>query len=126
MPTYAYACASTDCRHEFYKVLTIGERHHPQPCPVCQGVTHQAMTTPNFVLQGDGWAGKNIRIQGQMAAKNRRLDAKSRDMPTGQRLVPNVGGEEVESWTEAKRLAASKGMDTTSYERRARQEGEAV
>lgn len=122
MPRYAFACVSTTCRHEFDKVLSFGEHNHPQACPVCQGETHRAMTTPNFVLQGDGWPGKNIRIQGQMTQKNRRLDAKSRDLPVGQRLVPNVDGEETESWAEAKKLAASKGKETSSYDRQVRQE----
>ena len=122
MPLYAYSCADTACKHNFEKWLSFSEHNYPQTCPVCQGDAARAMTTPNFILQGDGWAGKNIRIQGQMALKNRRLDSKARDMPTGQKLVPNVDGEETDSWTDAKKLAASKGKETTSYDKQVRQE----
>jgi len=121
MPTYGFKCDS--CHHEFERVLRLTDYTNPQVCPECQGGTKRTMASPSFVLAGDGWPGKNIRIQGQMADKNRRLDAKSRDIPVGQRMVPNVGGEEVDSWAEAQRLAASKGKDTSSYESQIRQEG---
>lgn len=121
MPIYAYRCEP--CDHEFDKVLRLYEYNQPQTCPTCEGSdTKRLLTTPGFVLQGDGWPGKNIRIQGQMTAKNRRLNSKSKDMPVGHTLVPNVDGEEVGSWADAKKLAADKGKDTTSYDRQVRQE----
>jgi len=54
-----------------------------------------------------------------MAEKNRKLKAKEeqmkRDAP-GMRLAPNVEGERVDTWSEAKRLAESKGKDGSSYD----------
>ena len=58
-----------------------------------------------------------------MERKNKVLDQKQNEkkrmMPT---LAPNVDGERVESWTEAKKLAQSKGKETTSYDAHIRKE----
>jgi hypothetical protein len=60
-----------------------------------------------------------------MAEKNRRLDQKQaerkREAP-GVRLAPNVEGERVGSWSEAKKLAESKGKDGSTYEPMIRKE----
>lgn len=95
-------------------MLSLSDRNSPQTC-VCGELREMVVSLPSFVMLGDGWSGKNIKIRGQMAEKNRRLDAKSRDLPS-QRLVPNVDGEETDTWSDAKRLAASKGKDTTGYD----------
>ena len=54
-----------------------------------------------------------------------RLDAKQRerrnDAPTAT-LAPNVDGERVGSWSDAAKLAKSKGKDASGYEARARKE----
>lgn len=119
MPTYAYTCPK--CSDHFDRVLSMSERDLPQTC-ACGDVAYKVVGSgPSFVTKGDGWTGKNIKIQGQMLNKNRRLSGKSRDLPQ-QHLVPNVGGEEVGSWLEAKHLAASKGKDTTGYDQMIRKE----
>ena len=118
MPTYAYTCPN--CHASFEKSIPIADRDAPQEC-ICGGTATKTLTPLNFVLKGDGWPGKNIKIRGQMAAKNQRLASKERDLPT-QRLVPNVGGEETDTWSEAKQLAASKGKDTTGYDTQIRKE----
>lgn len=118
MPTYVYRCE--DCEGKFERFLRLKDRKDPQPCEHCKSSnTHTIITSCNFVLKGDGWPGKNYRINNQMAEKNRRLDIKQeerkRDAP-GMTLAPNVGGERVDSWSEAQKLAASKGKNTQSYE----------
>jgi hypothetical protein len=78
-----------------------------------------------FVLRGDGWTGKNLKIKGQMARRRAKLAGKEREIKNdgpGVRLAPNVGGERVDSWAEAKRLAKSKGKDTSSYDGMVRKE----
>jgi hypothetical protein len=71
-----------------------------------------------FVLKGDDWPGKNLKIQGQMKKKNevlgRKQAEKQREAP-GVKLVPNVEGERTSTWTEAQALAASKGKNAESY-----------
>lgn len=124
MPTYVYKCQP--CGHDFQKILRISQSEAVQDCPECgSGETEKQIQPVGFVLQGDGFPGKNLRIKEQMRTKNKRLTAKSRerrhDAP-GLRLAPNVGGERVDSWDEAKKLAASQGKDVQSYEPKAREE----
>ena len=92
----------------------MSNRNDKQTCE-CGSDSKMMVSVPEFVLKGDGWTGKNIKVKGQMETKNHRLSEKSRDLPT-QRLVPNVGGEEVDSWSEAKKLASSMGKDTSGYD----------
>ena len=91
----------------------------PQPCPECGAKNVKLfLPTRNFILKGDGWAGKNHRINQQMRAKNKKLDARTaemkRDAPSVT-LAPNVDGERVDSWSDAQKLAKSKGKSTESY-----------
>jgi len=113
MPTYIYACPR--CGGRFDRSMPLSDRNHPQICNCGEVAKKIIGEGPSFIAKGDGWVGKNIRIQGQMEDKNRHLSNKSRDLPSS-RLVPNVGGEEVSSWGEAKRLAASSGKDISGYE----------
>ena len=123
MPTYTYSC--TSCEDDFEMVRPMSESSDPQTCPECGGVGKRTLTTTNFVLKGDDWPGKNIKIAGQMATKNRRVSAKQetrkREQP-GIKLVPNVEGERVENWSEARKLAASKGKNTESFNPKVREE----
>lgn len=122
MPIYSYKCA--ECDTTFDKVLSRAERSTPQTC-VCGGTAKQVVGNVGFVMKGDGWVGKNVKIKEQMATKNAKLDQRGREKlreAPGVRLVPNVGGERVESWEEAKRLAKSQGLSTDSYDQKIQQE----
>ena len=118
MPTYEYRCET--CTHEFERLLRMSQCDEPQACPECDTTPAKKLISfgSGFILSGDGWAGKNIRVAGQMATKNRRLDTKQnemkRDAPSAT-LTPNVNGEQVGSWAEAQKLAASKGKDASTY-----------
>ena len=125
MPTYSYQCG--ECELYFDKILPISRYKEPQKCPECDaGPAKKLVTKPNFILRGDGWAGKNNRIAGQMRKKNQRLDAKQSERRKsgsgGVRLAPNVDGERVGSWSEASKLARSKGKDSSGYDRMAAKE----
>jgi len=85
------------------------------------------MSLTNFVLRGDGWPGKAGKIKDQMRKKNERLDRKQavrakEDSSMSSRLVPNVEGERVNSWSDAQKMAASQGKSTKSYEPYVRKE----
>ena len=122
MPTYSYKCS--ECGETFDKSAPRSQYAAPQECS-CGGEAKRVVGDVGFVLKGDGWVGKNQKIKGQMAWKNKRLDQKSRerrhDAP-GVRLAPNVNGERVDSWDEAAKLAKSKGLASETYETKARQE----
>lgn len=124
MAIYEYQCGTCDA--EFEKILPMSQSDVPQDCPECgKGPAKRRITGGmGFILKGDGWEGKNIKIAGQMQRKNavltKKQEEKSRD--AGIRLVPNVGGEKVDSWSEAGRMASSQGKDASGYEDRARTE----
>ena len=104
---YTYECQSCEETHDA-RVL-IADRDNPRACPHCGGeTTRRTVYEPRFNLAGDDWPSKNERVVGQMAAKNTRLKGKEEEMKRdapGVKLAPNVGGERVESWSEAQRLA---------------------
>lgn len=118
MPTYEYQCQ--DCGAQFERILRLKEYKVPQVCGECHSdKTVKIITTCNFVLKGDGWPGKAMRVNAQMTEKHKILDRKQdimkRESP-GMRLAPNVNGEITDSWKDAQKLAASQGKDTQSYE----------
>lgn len=118
MAYYLYRCSN--CEHEYQLSVPMADYKKEQPCPEC-GTSNKKVFQPtrNFILKGDGWAGKNNRIKNQMREKNKKLDARTaemkRDAPNVA-LAPNVDGERVDSWAEAQKLAKSKGKSTESYE----------
>jgi len=118
MAIYVFECGA--CEERFEVTLRIADRNLPQSCPDCASEnTKRIIVDVGFILKGDDWPGKNIRIDGQMRTKNKKLkvkeDEQKKDAPLA-KLVPNVEGEEAESWSDAKNMAASKGKDTSSYE----------
>ena len=126
MTTYPYECQS--CGHHFEIQMRMSEYDTKMkpPCPECGSVDVLRILTPPMInFSGDGWTGKNNRIAGQMREKNKRLASKEREMKGDgmiPQLAPNVGGERVDSWSEAAKLAKSKGKDTSGYESYARKE----
>lgn len=125
MPTYTYKCSG--CGNEFERILRIVEFDDPQVCECgCEEPAKRIIAAPvGFILRGDGWTGKNIRVKGQMTKRRQSLAGKEHERKMdgpGVRLAPNVGGERVDSWSEAKRLAKSKGKDTSSYDAKIREE----
>lgn len=122
MPSYTFQC--TSCERQYNKFLAISQHSQPQPCPFCQSAGERVLKPMSFNLKGDDWAGKTITVLDERKRKNAYLDSKQdayrRDCPTS--LVPNVGGEIVDTWADAKQLAKEKGIDSTSYEARAVEE----
>lgn len=124
MPVYEYRCKY--CMHNFDELLTFSGAKEPQECPQCESLdTERIISKPQVIFKGDGWADKNAKIKKQMARKNSRLDRKQnemkRDAPSVT-LAPNVDGERVDTWSEASKLAKSKGKDTQGYDKKAREE----
>lgn len=119
MPMYNYKCSK--CESDYSLRVCITEYKVPQPCPEC-GTENPKLFEPcvNHIFAGDGWSTKNERIKNQMRKKNEKLDARQnemkRDTKVGGRLTPNVDGERVDSWSEAAKLAKSKGKNTDSYQ----------
>jgi len=128
MPTYEYLCESCG---EAFEVLMLMSKHSEvgkdMECPKCGTKPARQLISggAGFILKGDGWTGKDLKINQQMTEKNRRLDARQterkREGPSVT-LIPNVGGERTESWSDAAKLAQSQGKDPSGYESHARSE----
>lgn len=121
MPNYSYRCHSCDA--VFDKTVARSVCSQPQTC-VCGEDGKRIVGDVSFVLAGDGWVGKNQKIKGQMAMKNRRLTTKGierRHEAPGLTLAPNVKGERVDTWDEAANLAKSKGLASDTYTAKAKQ-----
>lgn len=119
---YLYECQ--DCDEQFEAMTSIAKREEPQECPDCGEInSRKTITAANLNFPGDGWASKNGRIEKQMREKNTRLRKKEEDFKRSgmvPSLTPNVGGEQVENWSEAAKLAKSKGKNTSGYVENAR------
>lgn len=126
MATYPYECESCEASFEIEMPMSQYDSKMKFECPVCKAPeTRRIFTVPYVNFSGDGWATKNNRIAGQMRDKNKRLASKEREQKGDgmiPQLAPNVGGERVDSWSDAAKLAKSKGKDTTAYEQRARKD----
>ena len=123
MPVYEYKC--NKCQGTFERILSIANRKEPQTCDCGSDDVERILSRCGFVLRGGDWPSKALRIDRQMAEKNRRLaprQASKRREEPGVKLIPNVEGERVDNWSEAKKLAASKGKDTESFEPHIRKE----
>ena len=117
MPLYTYQCRS--CEFPFEVLSSISEYQSERECPECGGVGGRTITEVNFVLKGSGWPGKNIKVNNQMLKRRevvgKKQEVLKREGPKME-LAPNVDGERVDSWAEAKKLAGSKGLNADSYE----------
>jgi len=124
MPDYAYECSDKECGTAFFRTLSITNRNAPQVCPDCEAPAEKKIAPGvGGVLRGDVWPGKNIQVKRQMAERRARVGQREHQLKMdGPQfgLAPNVEGERVDNWTEAGKLAASKGKDTTEYDKRAR------
>lgn len=125
MPFYTYHCDK--CDEPFEKMLPMSQYDSPQGCPNCgdEGPARKTINAVGVIFKGDGWVGKDLKIGRQMAEKNRRLDSKQEERKRdsqGISLTPNVGGERTETWSDAAKLAKSKGKNTEGYEKRAQTE----
>lgn len=124
MPIYTYKCGNCDAPFEL--MTSISEYKPEQPCPECEsGVGTRTITEVSFILKGVGWPGRANRINNQMLKRRevvgKKHDEQKREGPK-MTLAPNVGGERVDSWHDASKLAASKGLDASTYEPMVRKE----
>jgi putative FmdB family regulatory protein len=115
MPTYEYQC------HKCQKVVEIIHSIKETPiitCDTCPDEVMERLISHNiggFVIKGDS-PSKVIKEMGIRRRKNADLGIRQLERyGTGPRVTPNVGGEEVGSWTEAAKLAKDKGLREETY-----------
>jgi putative FmdB family regulatory protein len=124
MPTYTYRCEPCDV--DFDELIPLAKYQDPQPCPTCEAMSPRIVGSfPGTIFRGDGWSSKNGRVASQMAENRKRAGTKQQELKMDgavPQLAPNVGGERTDSWSDAAKLAKSKGKDTSGYDRLARKE----
>lgn len=116
MPTYTYKCVA--CQTDFERVVPFSEARVAQTC-VCGQQADRTLADMSFMLKGDDWTGKNIKIRGQMDRKNHVLNRKQAEQKRhmqSMQLAPNVDGEQVDSWSDARKLARERGKIAETYD----------
>lgn len=118
MPLYSYKCSV--CGHAFDMMAPMAEYQDPKPCEKCgEEATRVLGGMPGIIFNGNDFTSKNLRVKRQMREKNAKLARKEREMKGDgmiKQLTPNVDGQVVDSWKEAKSLAKSQGKETSSYD----------
>ena len=118
MPTYDYQCLS--CEEVFEGFVMISKRLDNQKCPKCGHLESKLLPsfTTNFILKGSGWPSKAMLINKEMTKKNDDNKIKQQQYKSSTpTLVPNVEGQQVDSWRDAQKLAKEKGYDTKTYDK---------
>ena len=120
--TYGYECPE---HGYFERYLPMSDSGVPQTCEKCGAAARKVVVenTGGFVLKGDGWASKDSRAKQQMTERNKAAGRRmARHSKPAEKLVPNVNGEQTETWREAQAKAAEEGKDASSYEPLVQQE----
>jgi len=119
MPTYDYKCDNCGFVKEVIHRIT---EDPVISCPECAKrdakipMTRQISGGAGFNLgstEAMAWREKRHRVR-----KNAELDLRQMEHwgSTKPKLVPNVGGETTQNWSDAAKLARDKGRDSSSYE----------
>lgn len=120
MPTYDYKCP--DCGHIDEVIHSIKQSPSVE-CSRCKksgkSISMMRLISPNvggFIFKTWTPALSHKRSQEQMR-KRKKLGTRQLDRyGSGPKIKPNVGGIETESWSDAKKLAKEKGLNTSSYD----------
>lgn len=114
MPKYSMYCQGCDISSE----VSHSIKDKPQiDCTSCGNPMQRLIGNPSVHLKGDNWTGKLIKEKELRKKRSSVLDRKQRVEHRPDKVLPNVDGEVVSSWSEAKRLAKSKGYNTSSYDK---------
>src|SRR5574343_1156460 len=114
MRTYQVQCKSchaiqdTKIKPSEFKLLKT-EGVPCNQCPNGQAFLYFDPSQTNISFKGDVWADKNYRELDYREKRSSMLSKKQKDSHWVPSLQPNVDGEEVDSWEDAQKLAASKG-----------------
>ena len=113
MPKYTMLCEGCAASKEV--VHSIKEK--PDILCECGALMHRTIGNPSVHLKGDQWSGKLLKEKDLRKRNSSLLDRKQRVEHSLDKVLPNVDGEVVSSWSDAKRLAKEKGYNTSSYDK---------
>jgi len=114
MPRYTVVCR--EC--EVYKDIFHSISQKPVLiCETCGTSLQKIISNPNIHLKGDNWTGKLLKEKELRTRNSQHLGRKQHLEHTPEKVLPNVDGQVVSSWPEAKKLAKDKGYNTSSYDK---------
>lgn len=124
MPLYDLKCLNEKCEHiEEDLFLSFNENLEEIRCSKCSSKMKSITFGGNgTVFKGMGWASKNLKVKDEKKRKNDYLSKKQKEEHATLQLVPNIGGVEVDSFSDAAKLAKESGLDYKSYEKYAKEE----
>lgn len=119
MATFDFLCpACQNVQEEWVSRPSLADGIHP-PCGKCGVPTSKTFIASNFkgqlVLAGN-WDSKLAKESKYRAKRSQEMAVRQRDNNHSPKLIPNVNGEQVDSWRDAKKLASEKGLNTTHYD----------
>lgn len=119
MPTYEYRCPACEIVSEIVHSIKEDPVFH---CTVCS-TDGKTVVLERMISKGIGFTFKEWTepMSYKMKREKRSLGAKLETKQierygSGPRLQPNVGGVEVDSWSDAQKVAKECGMNESSYE----------
>jgi len=118
MPTYDYVCNECGKKKEVVHSIKDTPELKCDSCPSEQPLERLISFNPTgFVLKGGTeaihWKEKRQRMKKRGELGVKQLDRYGSE--GGTRLTPNVAGVEVESWSDASKLAKEAGINAESY-----------
>lgn len=123
MATFDFLCPNCgDVHEEWVQRLSLADEIHP-PCAECGTPTSKTFIASNFVgefVLAGNWDSKLEKEKKYRADRSAKMAKKQKDNVYVPPLVPNVDGERVANWDDAKKLAKDKGYDTTHYDDKVR------
>jgi len=114
MPKYTLYCKECDT----YCEVSHSIKERPVfSCDSCSNFLQKLIGNPNIHLKGDNWTGKLLKEKELRTKNSLLLDRKQRVEHKSDKVLPNVNGEIVSSWSDAKKLAKERGYNTASYDK---------
>ena len=124
MPQYNFQCS--ECDHIAELTLSVADMKTTKPvCLECSGEMARVFIAANWrgqvSLKGE-WPGKTMKENRYRKLRSQEMGRRQREryghtLPT---LAPNVGGERVETWDDARKLASERGHDVSHYDAKVR------
>lgn len=114
MPKYTVICKSCDTSKDIVHSI---KQEVSVSCDSCGTAMVKTIGNPSIHLKGDNWTGKLLKEKELRTRNSHHLGRKQRLEHTPDKVLPNVDGQVVSSWSEAKKLAKDKGYNTSSYDK---------
>lgn len=114
MPTFDYKCTACQKVEEHTKSISEEPIFN---CSVCGALMERIFTvnTTGFILKG-GTEAINYKEKRHRMKKSEEIAIKQKEKHgSGPKIRPNVAGMEVDSWSDAQKVAKEAGMNHESY-----------